>query len=292
MSAARGVCYLNGEFLPLSEARVSVLDRGFIFGDAVYEVIPVHAGTPFALEEHVARLQRNLAEVEIANPLSTQEWHDVLGRLVQANDGGDLSLYVQVTRGVAPRDHAFPRDITPTVFAMASRRSAASRAGQVTAITLEDCRWSRCDIKSTSLIGNVLLRNRAIAAGAYEALLLRDGWVTEGAASNVFVVSEGAVRTPPLSGAILPGVTRALLIAVLHQQGIPMSESRIAAGELRAADEIWITSSSRDLLCVSELDGHAVGDGRSYPVAERALAAFAAYKAQRCSLPQADAPPQ
>ena len=273
-------CYLDGEFLPLAEARVSVLDRGFIFGDAVYEVMVALEGRLFALDEHLERLARSLAAVQIRDPLTAAEWRAMLARLVEANGDGDQSIYVQVTRGVAERDHVFPPDTAPTVFAMS--RALVPRAGvdRVDAVVLEDNRWLRCDIKATALLPNLLLRNQAVAAGAYEAVLVRDGEVTEGSSSNVFMVKDGRVWTPPLSHLILPGVTRALLIDVLQGCGIEVAEAPVPIALLRAADEIWFTSTTRDLVAVARLDGATVGNG-SQPLAERAYREFQLYKGLR-----------
>jgi len=277
------VCYLDGQILPLAEARVSVLDRGFIFGDAVYEVVLVVAGQLFAWPEHYARLAQSLAATQIPAPFDEAGWQACLEQLIAANGGGDLSLYLQITRGVAERDHAFPTDLEPTVFAMCRPLAMSAALLQVSAVTLPDNRWGRCDIKATSLLPNVLLRNEAVRRGAYDAILIRDGLLTEGAASNVFVVHDGQVRTPPNSSLILPGVTRALLLEVARRAGHVVVESAVRADELTTADEIWITSSSRDLVCVHELDGRPVGDGTRYPFAEIVFAAFQDYRAERLS---------
>lgn len=277
------MCYLDGQILPLAEARVSVLDRGFIFGDAVYEVVPVLAGRLFAWPEHYARLGESLAATQIPDPFDAAGWQACLDRLIAANGGGDLSLYLQITRGVAERDHAFPPDLAPTVFAMCRPFTMSTALLRVSAVTLPDNRWGRCDIKATSLLPNVLLRNEAVRRGAYDAILLRDGWLTEGAASNVFVVHDGEVCTPPTSPLILPGVTRALLLEVARRAGQRAVERAVRADELATADEIWITSSSRDLVCVAALDDRPVGDGQHYPVAERVFAAFQVYRAERLS---------
>ncbi|MGR8919755.1 MAG: aminotransferase class IV [Gammaproteobacteria bacterium] len=282
-------CYLDGEWLPLDRARVPVLDRGFIFGDAVYEVIPAPGGKLFAFDEHLARLDRSLAAVDIPQPMTAAGWRACLERLVEENGGGDLSVYLQVTRGVAERDHAAVGMLHPTVFAMCRALTIADGVGHVTAITRPDNRWGRCDIKSTSLLANVLLRNEAVRSGAYEAILLRDGRLTEGAASNVFVATGGRVRTPPLSHEILPGVTRGLMLAAAAAAGVPASEGTVSEAELRGAAEIWLTSSSRDLLCVTALDGISVGNGRDYPLAAATLAAFQRLKRSRSSGTQADA---
>ena len=277
------LCYLDGQILPLAQARVSVLDRGFIFGDAVYEVVPVVAGQLFAWPEHYARLLQSLAATQIKNPFDAAGWQGCLEQLIAANGGGDLSLYLQITRGVAERDHAFPPDPVPTVFAMCRPLAMSAALLRVSAVTLPDNRWGRCDIKATSLLPNVLLRNEAVRRGAYDAILIRDGWLTEGAASNVFVVHDGQVRTPPKSTLILAGVTRALLLEVTRRAGYAALERAVGAAELGTADEIWITSSSRDLVCVHELDGRAVGDGTRYPLAESVFAALQDYRAARLS---------
>lgn len=274
------ICYLNGEFLPLAEAHVSVLDRGFIFGDAVYEVLVASGGRVFALEEHLARLARSLAAVLIDNPCSDHQWRALLERLVGANGGGELSVYVQVTRGVAEREHGFPVDITPTVFAMCRPLAVKVGVAQVDAIVVEDNRWLRCDIKATALLPNVLLRNQAITAGAYEAILTRDGLITEGSASNVFVAHGERVTTPPLSSLILPGVSRALLIDILQGGGLVVDEAPVTLAMLRRASEVWLTSTTRDLVAVAHIDGAVVGKG-GHTLAARAHREFQLYKAMR-----------
>jgi D-alanine transaminase len=279
-TTAPRICYLNGEFLPLGEARVSVLDRGFIFGDAVYEVIIASGGRIFALEEHLARFARSLAAALITNPYSVAEWSELLKRLVADNGGGEQSLYVQVTRGVAERDHGFPQGAAPTVFAMCRPLAVKAGVERVDTVVLADNRWLRCDIKATSLLPNILLRNQALAAGAYEAILHRDEWITEGSASNIFVVHAGRVTTPPLSALMLPGVSRALLIDVLQGGQVAVDEAPVSLTMLRNADEVWLSSSTRDLVAVAHVDGVVVGSGE-YPVAEHAYREFQLYKALR-----------
>ena len=279
-TTAPRICYLNGEFLPLGEARVSVLDRGFIFGDAVYEVIIASGGRIFALEEHLARLARSLAAVLITNPFSESEWSDLLNRLVADNGGGEQSIYVQVTRGVAEREHGFPSGVAPTVFAMCRPLNVKAGVERVDTVVLADNRWLRCDIKATALLPNVLLRNQAIAAGAYEAILIRDELVTEGSASNVFVVHGGRVTTPPLSALMLPGVSRALLIDVLQGGDVAVDEAPVTVAMLRNADEVWLSSTTRDLVAVAHVDGAVVGTG-DYPLADHAYREFQLYKALR-----------
>lgn len=272
------LCYLNGDYLPLDEARVSVLDRGFIFGDGVYEVIPVFGGRVLRLAQHLARLARSLEAVAIASPLSELEWSVVIERLLAAQSGADFTVYVQVTRGVAPRLHQPPAGLAPTVFVMVTPLTPVSPDVTVKAITHEDFRWQRCDIKTTSLLANVLLRQAAAAAGAAEAILIRDGMVSEGAASNVFVVSDSQLCTPPLSALLLPGVTRDLLIEVLASTADAVRERPITRDELARADEIFLTSSGRELAPVSHLDGKPVGTGAPGPVYRRTVARYAAFK--------------
>jgi len=257
---------------------VSVLDRGFIFGDAIYEVIVTCAGRLFALPQHLARLRRSLDAVALADPLSKEDWAEMLHELVRRNGAGEHSVYVQVTRGVAERDHAMPRDIAPTVFAMTRAFTPAAQPARLKAVVHEDNRWQRCDIKSTSLLPNVLLRSAAVGVGAHEAILVRAGEVTEGAASNVFVVKDGKVATPPLSDWILPGVTRDLLLDFLRGLDIAVNETPVSAAQLRGADEIWLTSTTRDIAVVETLDGRPVGAGADYPLAARAFRDFQLFK--------------
>ncbi len=259
------IVYLNGEFLPAEQATVSVLDRGFVFGDGIYEVIPAYGGHLFRLDEHLARLAESLQAVRIDNPLSLPQWRDVIAELVTKNGGGDLSVYLQVTRGVAVRDHAFPVDVPVTLFLMTSPLKAVANevyTDGVTAITAEDIRWKYCHIKSISLLGNVMLRQQALDEGAAEAILVRDGKVTEGAASNVFMVSDGMLVTPPKSDYLLPGITRDLILELAGRAGIAFREADFTPQELSGADEIWLTSSTREILPVAKLNGLPVGSGK------------------------------
>ncbi len=275
--------YLNGEYMPLEQARVPVLDRGFIFGDGIYEVVPVYGGHPFRLDHHLARLARSLRLVRMDNPHSDTDWAGVLDDLIRHNGGGDLSLYLQITRGVARRDHAFPPDVPPTVFAMATPLKSPdtdTRARGLAAIAIDDPRWRHCDIKSISLLPNVLLRQQAQEAGADEAILIRDGIVTEGAASNVFVVRDGVLCTPPKGPDLLPGITRDLVLELAGAEGLPAEEAPLHRDDLCAADEIWLTSSTKEVMAVTRLDGRPVGDGRPGPVWGRIDAVYQAYKAR------------
>jgi D-alanine transaminase len=259
--------YFDGAFVPLSQARVHPLDRGFIYGDGVYEVIPAYGGHYLRLDAHIARLERSLAEARIANPYPAQRWAEILTELLSRHGGGDASIYLQVTRGVAPRDHAFP-DCPPTVFAMPRALKpvpAAQVEGGLKATSLADIRWQWCQIKSISLQGAAMLRQQAIDAGADEAILHRGRWVTEGAAANVFVVIDGAVLTPPPSNWLLHGITRDLVLELAAQVDLRVDERPLRLKELLAADEIWLSSSTKEVLAASQLDGAPVGDGRPDP---------------------------
>ena len=272
------VCYLNGVFLPLAEAQIPVLDRGFIFGDGIYEVIPVFGGRPFRLAAHLARLGQSLAAIAIPAPLDVTAWTAVLGELILRNPQPDLSLSIQVTRGVAPRNHAAPNGGTPTVFAMASPLATNADQAPVQVISMVDIRWQRCDIKAISLLPNVLARTAAVSAGAYEAVLFRDDFLTEGAASNVFVISNDQIKTPPHSGYILPGITRDTVVEALANSPDAVQEVAISRAEVLQASEIWLTSSTRDLVPVSHLDGCLVGRGAPGPVFRRISALYERFK--------------
>ncbi len=275
------IVYLNGEFLPLEEAKIPVLDRGFIFGDGVYEVIPCYGGRLFRLEEHLRRLQHSLDGIRLRNPLTPAEWKEMLQRLAEANPEEDQSLYLQVTRGVAGRDHRFPEKSTPTVFAMSKPLPPAPPElleRGVAAITLPDIRWQCCHIKAISLLPNVLLRQQALEAGADEAILVRDGEATEGAASNLFIVEAGVLITPPKDHRLLPGITRDLVVELARNAGIPCRERTVTESELRAAQEIWITSSTREILPVTRLDDTVVGKGRPGEMWQRMYQLYQQYK--------------
>lgn len=273
--------YLNGEFLPESEAKVSVLDRGFLFGDGIYEVVPVYGGKLFRLEQHLDRLARSLDAVRITPPLDRDGWREMLDELLERNPGGDRSVYLQVTRGVARRDHAFPADAEPTVFAMVSPLSPPEPSlleSGVSAVTVPDTRWARCDIKAITLLANILARQQAVEAGATEAILVRGGLATEGAASNLFVVGDGVLVTPPKDNSLLPGITRDLVVELAQANGIPVMETPVTEASLRAAEEIWLTSSTKEVLPVTRLDGQHVGSGRPGPLWARMTALYRAYK--------------
>jgi D-alanine transaminase len=273
--------YLNGAFMHPEEARISPFDRGFIFGDGVYEVIPVFGGRLFRLQHHLQRLRNSLGAIGLPEPLSAADWEDVFRHLVDENGGGDQSLYLQVTRGVAPRNHAFPSDTLPTVFAYAQRMTfppAGLRGAGVSVITAEDIRWQRCDIKSTSLLAAVLLRQQAVAQGCVETFLIRDGYVTEGAASNVFIIREQQVITPPKGPFILPGITRDLVLELAQRHGIPCRERAVPQDELADADEVWLTSSTQEIKAVTRINGMSVGDGQPGALHARMYSLYQNYK--------------
>jgi len=273
--------YLNGVWLPLAEARVPVQDRGFIFGDGVYEVIPVYAGRPLRLPEHLARLQNSLDALRIANPHSPADWTSLLQELIDRHPWPDQCLYLQVTRGVAKRDHAFPKDAVPTIFMMSSPLATPSREEierGVAAVTATDYRWGRCDIKSIALLGNVLLRQVAVDAGAVETVLFRDGLLTEGAASNVFVVVGDLLLAPPKSHLILPGITYDLLLELAAASGLPHRVREVTEQETLTASELWLTSSTKEVLAITTLNGRSVGTGKPGPVFRRMHALYQEYK--------------
>jgi D-alanine transaminase len=275
--------YLNGEFMPIEQAKISVLDRGFIFGDGVYEVIPVYSRRPFRIAEHLARLQSSLDAIRLANPHDNAKWIELVGRIVAGNPWDDQNVYLQITRGAAKRDHAFPKGLKPTVFLMASELippSAELVKSGAGAIVLEDFRWMRCDIKSTSLLGNCLLRTAAADQGCVEAILVRDGELTEASASNVFVVKKGTVLAPPKSHLILPGITYDVVLEILRDAAIPHEIRSVKESELRSADEVWVTSSSREVLPITTLDGRPVGSGKPGPVGLRVYGLYQQYKAR------------
>jgi len=261
--------YLNGSFMPLEEARLPVLDRGFIFGDGVYEVIPVYSRHPFRLKEHLRRLQNSLDGIRLANPHSDGEWAKLIQDIIERNEPEDQGVYLQVTRGVAKRDHAFPKGVPPTVFLMSNplvTPPAEQVASGVAAITASDFRWLRCDIKSVALLANCLLRQLAADAGAMETILIRDGFLTEASVSNVFLVKDGILMAPPKNHLMLPGITYDVVLELAAAHRIPHQVREITELELRAADELMLTSSTKEVLAVTALDGRPVGKGQPGPV--------------------------
>jgi D-alanine transaminase len=286
------VCYLNGEFMPLAEARVSPLDRGFLFGDSVYEVLPVFDGRMFRFREHFDRFARSLSEIRIESPHSHAEWLVLLNELVRRNGGGSMYLYIQVTRGMEyGRNHAFPKDAKPTVFALASQLPAMTTEQQehgLSAITVEDFRWERCDIKATTLLANILMKQRAAEAQAQEAIFVRNGEVLEGSSTSVFVVRNGTVFTAPNGQKILPGTTRDVVLE-LAQQLMPAQIRRIELSELFEADEVWIAAATRDVLPITRIDGRMIGSGRPGEWWRKMSQAFLALRASLAGTPAYDA---
>jgi D-alanine transaminase len=275
--------YLNGAFVPMAEAKVPVLDRGFVFGDGVYELVPVYSGQPFRLDNHLRRLQTSLDGIRLDNPHDTQMWRELILRLIALQDFADQSVYIQVTRGVAPRDHPFPKNVSPTVFMFAQplvTASAELKASGVCAISAIDNRWLRCNIKSISLLANILLRQQAVDAECAEAVMLRDGWLTEGTASNIFVVKGGVLLTPPPSNLMLTGVTYDVVLELAVANGIPHEVRAVSEAEVRTADELWMTSSTREIMAIVKLDGVAVGAGVPGPLAQQMDALYQTFKKQ------------
>ncbi len=262
--------YLNGTFMESERARISPLDRGFLFADGVYEVIPAFNGVLFRIDEHLARLERSLGELHIYNPHSRETWQALCQKLLLRNGGGNASVYLQVTRGTAAtRDHAFPMPpIPPTIFMTTAALNAETAvthpdsASGAAAISADDPRWARCDIKSVSLLPNAMLRQQAVESGAVEAILTRDGFLTEGSSTNVFVVKDGLIATPPLSNRILGGITRDLVIELCRKNRMPFEEREVSGAELLDADEIWISSSTKDVMPIVSLNQKPVGHGR------------------------------
>jgi len=281
-------CYLNGEYVALRDARISPLDRGFLFSDSVYEVLPVFGGRMFLFREHFDRLARSLHEIRIDNPHTHEEWRAILDRLIARNGSSDCYLYLQVSRGMEyGRNHAFPPVVTPTVFAMASPLPVftdAQRAEGLSAITVEDFRWGRCDIKSTALLANVLMKQQAADAGANEAIIVRNGEVLEGSSTSVFVVKNGVLATPPNSHSILPGTTRDATLS-LAANVMPAEVRSISLAELRAADEVWISAATRDVLPITRIDGAPIGSGRPGPAWLRMADAFTQLRQQLAGTP-------
>ncbi|MET0311209.1 MAG: aminotransferase class IV [Burkholderiaceae bacterium] len=278
-------CYLDGAWTPLNEARVSVLDRGFIFGDAIYEVVPVYAGHPFRFEHHLARLERSLAELRIPSPLSHAQWREVADKLVAglalalhtSPEKQDCLVYMQVTRGVAMRDHAMVPGLKPTVFAMCNPMTlpgAAARSGGVACVTAADFRWEKAHIKTTSLLGAVFARQMAVEAGAVETIMFRQGFLSEASSSNVWVVKDGRVAGPLKDNLVLQGIRYGLIEEICKAEGIPFELRRITREEVMAADELLLSSATKEVLPVTRLDGAPVGKGLPGPIYKHLHAAY------------------
>ena len=256
--------FLNGEYMPLEACRISPLDRGFLFGDAVYELIPVYARSALCLQRHLTRFARSIEQVRIRDPYTNTQWIAIVENLIQQSDDADLTVYIQVTRGVAKRDHTFPENVDPTVFAMANplvRIADEALQNGVALITVKDIRWQRCDIKVTGLLANVLAKQDAFQSSASEAILVRDGFALEGSGSNLFVVREGTVYTHPKDNLILPGITRDFILELLSELGLEFREQAIPEEWLYSAEEIWVTGSAREILAATKINQHVVGKG-------------------------------
>jgi D-alanine transaminase len=276
------VVYLNGAMTPLSAAKISVLDRGFIFGDGVYEVLPFYKRKPFRAAQHMARLARSLREIAIANPYTAEQWLALIGQVVAAQPADNQLAYLQVTRGVAKRGHAFPADAVPTVFIMSNGWEPPSdeqREQGIVCVALEDKRWHRCDIKSISLLGNVLAAQYAVEHQAAESIQFRDGFLTEGAASNIWIVKNGQVLGPPKDNLILEGIRYGLIEEVCSAAGIPMALRPISREEVFAADEVILSSAGKEVLPVVAVDGKPIASGKPGPVFKKLYAAYQAAKA-------------
>ncbi|MFL6694012.1 MAG: D-amino acid aminotransferase [Ramlibacter sp.] len=278
-------CYLNGEFTTLREARVSVMDRGFIFGDGVYEVVPVYAGKTFRFNEHLARLDRSLGEIRMQNPKSREDWRALVQHLIDAyaRHAGvpaaetNQLVYIQITRGVAMRDHVMPLDIPPTLFAMANRMGVygpEERARGFACITADDFRWKKAHIKSTSLMGAVFSRQMSADVGAIETIMFRDGMLSEAAASNVWVVKNGALLGSPRDNLVLEGIRYGLIEQLCRDAGVPLELRRVSREEVLGADEVLLSSASKEILPVTTLDGKPVGNGRPGPIYEKLYAGY------------------
>jgi len=282
------IVYLNGSFIPKEEASVSVMDRGFLFADGIYEVIPVYSGRLFRLDEHLNRLQRSLDAIRLPSPFVQKEWRAMLCELVDKNGGGNQAIYLQVTRGIENiRDHRFPDQVKPTIFAMSNPiakptdedlSNILDNTQGISAITTKDIRWDRCDIKSISLLPNILLRQQALDAGSQEALLIKDGYLTEGAASNCFVIKDGIIFTPPKNELILGGITRDLIIELARNNQIECKEELINEKALNNADEIWVSSSTKEIVPVIKLNNKAVGLGEVGSLWRKMAALYIQYK--------------
>jgi len=270
--------YLNGVFGPLSEAKISVLDRGFIFGDGIYEVVPIYHGKPFRMAQHLARLERSLAKIHIQQPMTKPQWETLVKDLVSKTTDATCMVYIQISRGVAKRDHAYPVPaVTPTVFAMVAPMTppgAALREKGVRLVSIPDERWLHCDIKSVSLLGNVLAKQAAVDAGVDEVVQFRNGNLTEGASCNIWVVQNGKVIAPLKDNLVLEGIRYSLFEELCKESGIPFELRIVTEAETRNADELMMSSATREVLPVVELDGKSVGSGKPGPIFQKLRAAY------------------
>jgi len=282
MIDSEAIVYLNGDLLPIADAKISVLDRGFIYGDGAYELVPVYARRPFRMAQHLARLQRTLDGIRLPNPHSPEAWQEKIRALVARQPFDDQAVYVQVTRGVAKRDHAFPKGVTPTVFMMSNPLPTPSREQVergVAVVTAEDNRWRRCDLKTISLLGNVLMRQLAADAGAAETVMFRDGWLTEASSSNVLLVIAGTIIAPPKDNLILPGITYDAAFEFASDAGLPIEVRPVSRQETLDADEMWLSSSTKEVIAVTTVDGRPFGGGVPGPVFKRMYEVFQVRKA-------------
>ncbi len=285
------VCYLNGDYLPLRDARISPLDRGFLYADGCYEVTPVYGGRPFRFQQHHDRLTRSLAEIKMNDPLARDAWRAVYRELIARNGGtsADLYVYVQVTRGAEyGRNHAPLPDVPRTVFAFAApwpTARAGWRENGLPAVTAPDTRWARCDIKSVSLLANVLLRQLACDEDATETILLRDGQLTDASASSVHVVIGGELRTPPNSWQLLPGTTRGVIEEIARRAGVAWRPAPVSEAQLRSAAEVLLGAATREVQPVTTLDGEKIGDGSPGPVWRRLYDAYQTFKRELAGTP-------
>ena len=276
------IVFLNGEYMPVDQATVSVLDRGFLFGDGIYEVIPVFGVKPLRVEEHLQRLQNSLSRISLDNPFDDEEWKQIFDRLLEKNPGEDRAIYLQITRGAHPvRDLKIQNENQPTIFMMVLQVGVvdvdALEKG-IETVTIDDFRWHACDIKSISLVANVMLREQATQSGVVDAILVREGFVTEGTASNFFMVKDDVLYTPPTSQHLLPGITRDLVLELAKENGINCEVRQIAESELDDADEIWLTSSTREIAPVVRLNGKDVADAKAGPMWKKMINIYQQYK--------------
>lgn len=280
------IAYFNGEYLPLHQVRISPLDRGFLFADGVYEVIPVYNGWLFRLEDHLERLAAGLAAIALDLSLSHEDWRGLFETLVAHNGGGDQSVYLQITRGAPEiRDHNFPATpVKPTIFAMANPLKT-SKPGGWSAATVADIRWDRCDIKSIALLPNVLARQQGVSQGMNDVIMIRDGLLSECAAGNVYIVKDGVIRTPVRNNHILPGITLKVVLELAERHGLPCREEDIPASALEDADEVWVSSSTKEVVPITHIDGKPVGDGEPGPVWENLWNLYQDYKLACCPSP-------
>jgi len=287
-------CYLNGEITALKDAKISVMDRGFIFGDGVYEVVPVYAGKPFRFAQHMARLDRSLAELRITNPLSHAQWHEIVLKLVNgyalsehtSPEKIDQLVYIQMTRGVALRDHVMPPDLAPTVFVMTSTMKPPTpeqRAQGVACVTADDFRWSKAHIKSTSLLGAVFARQISADVDAVETVMFRDGFLSEAAACNVWAVKDGTLMGAPKDNLVLEGIRYGLIEGICRDAGIGFELRRISREEVFAADELLLSSATKEVLAITTLDGRPIGSGKPGPVYARLHAAYQRAKQEQAA---------